>query len=176
MYIHASQMRGSTHPVDMFFLRPPMEGIEGRSDTIRITATLRREEDRYLFTGHLATSVGLACALCNSVSQQVVELDFSLRYGLTGRTGSPSVGLPEDHELTTEECDMAELDDQGRIDLTRFSKDQIYLSLPLQPRCRRDCRGLCSLCGTDLNNGTCACTLPVSDPHLAALAQLRNRF
>ena len=116
-----------------------MEGTEGCYEPIRITAILCREDDCYGFAGHLATSVGLACALCNTVFRQVVELDFSLRYRPSGGAQSPSATLPEDHGLTPDECDMEELDDQGRIDLINFSQDQIYLALPLQPRCRLLC-------------------------------------
>ncbi len=176
MYIHASQMRGSTRPVEASFPQPAMEGTEGRHKPIRITAILRREDDRYGFAGHLATSVGLACALCNTVFRQVVELDFSLRYRPAGSTQLSTATLPEDHELTPGECDVEQLDDQGRIDLISFSRDQIYLALPLQPRCRENCRGLCSQCGTDLNTATCACAIRPPDPRLAALAELRKRF
>ncbi len=108
--------------------------------------------------------------------RQVVELDFSLRYRPAGSTQLSTDTLPEYHELTPGECDVEQLDDQGRIDLISFSRDQIYLALPLQPRCRENCRGLCSQCGTDLNTATCACAIRPPDPRLAALAELRKRF
>ena len=176
MHIHASHMRGSTRPVETSFPRPAMEGTARRHEPIRITAILRREDDWYGFSGHLATSVGLACSLCNNLFRQVVEIDFSLRYRPAGSAQPPSATLPEDHELAPEERDMEELDDQGRIDLISFSRDQIYLALPLQPRCREDCNGLCSQCGIDLNTATCACAFRSPDPRLAALAEIRKRF
>jgi uncharacterized protein len=153
-----------------------MEGTEGRDEPVRIIATLRCEDDCYRFAGHLATSAGLACALCNNVFSQVYEIDFSLRYTPGGNSPDPSASLPEERELPPEECDVEALDDQGRIDLMSFTRDQIYLALPLQPRCREDCRGLCSRCGNDLNHVTCACSSPAPDPRLAPLAELRNRF
>lgn len=176
MYIETSQMRGSYRPVDISFPRADMAGTESCHEPVRIKAILRREADRYRFEGHLATQVGLSCALCNRVSDQVVEIDFSLVYCQPNTDCSPSGTLPEDHELTAEECDMEVLDPKGRLDLLSFSRDQIYLALPFQPRCREDCAGLCSQCGADLNDSTCACSFPSLDPRLAALAEIRNNF
>ncbi len=175
MYIHASKMRGSAHPVEESFPRPAMDGIEGKHEPIRITATLQREDEYYRLAGRLATRVELGCARCSNVLEQAVELEFSLKYGMAGSTLSQAAVLAEDHELTHDDCNIEELDDQGRIDLISLSRDQIYLALPLQPLCREDCLGLCSQCGSDLNNKACACAMSEPDPRLAALAELRNR-
>ncbi|MCR4962527.1 MAG: DUF177 domain-containing protein [Firmicutes bacterium] len=50
------------------------------------------------------------------------------------------------------------------IDITQEILTEIYLSLPMQPLCRPDCRGLCPVCGQDLNNGSCACKGEQIDP------------
>lgn len=34
-------------------------------------------------------------------------------------------------------------------------RDAVLLDLPLRPLCRPDCRGLCAVCGGDLNTGAC---------------------
>jgi uncharacterized protein len=43
----------------------------------------------------------------------------------------------------------------GRADLEPPLRDAVLLSLPSLPVCRPDCRGLCSVCGADLNTGSC---------------------
>jgi uncharacterized protein len=45
----------------------------------------------------------------------------------------------------------------GTIDLEPMARDLIGLELPTSPLCRPDCKGLCSRCGADLNEGPCAC-------------------
>ena len=40
--------------------------------------------------------------------------------------------------------------------------------------CREDCKGLCSRCGANLNDGECDCK-PERDPRLAVLEQLLGR-
>jgi uncharacterized metal-binding protein YceD (DUF177 family) len=54
------------------------------------------------------------------------------------------------------------------IDLTQAVVDQVVLALPLQPRCRDACKGLCPCCGYDLNLGQCGCADDQGDPRLAA--------
>ena len=41
-------------------------------------------------------------------------------------------------------------------DLEPPLRDAVLLALPLRPVCRPDCRGLCAVCGADLNTGPCS--------------------
>jgi len=43
------------------------------------------------------------------------------------------------------------------LDLLPMVRDAVHLAVPIAPRCRPDCRGLCPDCGADLNKGPCAC-------------------
>lgn len=42
-----------------------------------------------------------------------------------------------------------------QIDLAGPATDELALSMPPAPVCRNDCRGLCPICGTDLNEDPC---------------------
>ena len=58
----------------------------------------------------------------------------------------------------------AECEDLGGLrgnwlDLLPMVRDAIHLAVPIAPRCRPDCLGLCSVCGADLNKGQCSCAL-----------------
>ncbi len=35
--------------------------------------------------------------------------------------------------------------------------ESILMEIPIRRLCREDCRGLCGICGCDLNNGECGC-------------------
>jgi uncharacterized protein len=41
------------------------------------------------------------------------------------------------------------------VDLTEVLRDLIMLALPGKHLCREDCRGLCPVCGADLNVQDC---------------------
>jgi uncharacterized protein len=43
------------------------------------------------------------------------------------------------------------------LDLLPMVRDAIHLAVPIAPRCRPDCRGLCPDCGADLNREPCRC-------------------
>ena len=43
------------------------------------------------------------------------------------------------------------LDNEGRLELSGWARDALVLALPARLLCRDDCRGLCSVCGANLN-------------------------
>ena len=47
----------------------------------------------------------------------------------------------------------------------------ILLNIPMKFLCSEDCKGLCSYCGKNLNDGPCNCKKPV-DPRLEVLREL----
>lgn len=57
------------------------------------------------------------------------------------------------------------------LELSELICEDIVLSLPVRFLCNEDCKGLCSKCGKNLNNGPCDCKKEV-DPRLAALLTL----
>jgi uncharacterized protein len=59
------------------------------------------------------------------------------------------------------------------IDLDPIFREQILLALPSYPVCREECRGLCTVCGTNLNEKECGCVRHVPDPRWAGLAKVK---
>lgn len=45
--------------------------------------------------------------------------------------------------------------ENNRINLGPFLRDEIILSIPMKPLCDEECKGLCVICGADLNKSTC---------------------
>ena len=56
---------------------------------------------------------------------------------------------PEDPDLYSFEA--------STIELTDAVRDALLLELPMRVLCSEDCRGLCPVCGINLNKGTCTC-------------------
>jgi uncharacterized protein len=85
----------------------------------------------------------------------------------------PSVStLPgEEHNLGGDDLDVTYLE-EGRIDTDHLLRENLLLTLPVQPLCRADCRGLCPQCGVNWNLGTCQCEARPSDPRLGVLRKL----
>ncbi len=46
---------------------------------------------------------------------------------------------------------------QESIEISDELRQSLLLALPLKPLCQAECRGLCTRCGSNLNQATCAC-------------------
>lgn len=60
------------------------------------------------------------------------------------------------------------------IDLGRVLEDNIILNLPMKQVCSEDCKGLCPVCGNDLNVSECGCKGETIDPRMEILKNLFN--
>lgn len=58
------------------------------------------------------------------------------------------------------------------IDISEEVYSLLTLSIPIQLICSRECKGLCPVCGKNLNDGECACPDETGDMRLAPIAQL----
>lgn len=64
--------------------------------------------------------------------------------------------------------------EDGFIDLAPIVRDLSLLEVPIQVFCRPDCKGLCSQCGQNWNEGACDCEQDDIDPRFANLQSLLN--
>ena len=114
-------------------------------------------------------------------------------------TGKITVGIPCDRcleEVSTEipleierKLDM-KLTDEDRVNdldessyLTGMDLDvdqlvylEVLMSWPLKVLCREDCKGICSQCGKNLNDGPCGCVEGPKDPRMAAISDIFSKF
>lgn len=58
------------------------------------------------------------------------------------------------------------------LDLGEPIREHLILSVPEYPVCRAACRGLCPVCGTNLNESVCECDLSEPDDRWAPLREL----
>ena len=58
------------------------------------------------------------------------------------------------------------------LDLTPEVLKSLLLELPMKPLCSEKCKGLCSTCGRNLNEGDCECTGTDIDPRFNVLRDL----
>lgn len=52
----------------------------------------------------------------------------------------------------------------GMLDMDELATDDISLELPIRVVCSEDCKGLCPVCGVNLNKETCDCEVPTWTP------------
>ena len=71
-----------------------------------------------------------------------------------------------------EEFDKSEAVDE-LLDVTELLRDELLAGQPMKNLCREDCKGLCPVCGANLNEGECGCEKFFVDPRLAALKDFK---
>ena len=62
------------------------------------------------------------------------------------------------------------------IDLSEDVRQTVLLSVPLKLLCTENCKGLCPLCGRNLNSGTCTCTQGAVDTRWEQLIKLKKQI
>ncbi len=75
-------------------------------------------------------------------------------------------------ERFNEEDDELIVCQDASLELDDLIASDIFLELPITILCRDDCKGLCPICGTNLNESSCGCVTKQVDPRLAVLQQL----
>lgn len=74
--------------------------------------------------------------------------------------------------LNHEDNDSFVLLENYQLPLDALVEEDLILDQPSKVLCSDECRGLCPMCGKDLNEGACDCRRETVDPRLAALQQL----
>ncbi len=72
-----------------------------------------------------------------------------------------------------EEINPADIIDET-LDITELIKDTLVAGQPIQNLCKADCKGLCPVCGKNLNDGVCNCNRFCVDPRLAPLLNFKS--
>lgn len=99
-------------------------------------------------------SVRLTCSRCLSPFQKALDLSCEAKFV------EKSDAAPAAEE---EEVEVFAL--HGKLcDLDEMVRHEIVLCLPMKPLCSERCKGLCPVCGKNLNEGDCGCPKPDEPP------------
>lgn len=108
--------------------------------------------------GKLGSTVLMHCTKCDGEFTRDFEVNFSERFLRVSEREA------EELECYSYTGETLILDDMLR--------DLILLNAPMYGLCKPDCKGLCPVCGANLNNTQCSCTLPDESNPFAALKGL----
>ncbi len=125
---------------------------------------VNRENKSLLIHGEADLDVGIPCSRC-------------LKEVVTG------LRIPIDKELTIEASGVAGEEPEDTVylegsglDTDRLVYGEILMNWPMKVLCREDCKGICRVCGADLNEGDCGCQRTVPDPRMASIQDIFNKF
>lgn len=164
--------RSATVTADVYRLAPELteSGVQEADEQPELSGRVRLilTGDGILVQGDLSTEIILPCSRC--LEPVVVPIDVELEEVFT-----PTIDIITGQTIKPEEDDRALwIDEHHILDLSEVLRQDVLVAVPMHPVCREDCRGLCSTCGQNLNEGNCNCA-PEPDPRWATLAALLNQ-
>ena len=157
------------------------EGFKLKSAS-KFHASFKRVSGRVLMTGSFDVTVVAPCKRC----VDEVEVTVPVRFELNLVPKAPrrrDEDENEDERADSNDGESAgtfqltdvetETFDGKTIDLDPIIREQVLLALPVSVLCREDCKGLCTICGQELNVRECGCEQKVVDPRLLVLKDIK---
>ncbi|OFX20093.1 MAG: hypothetical protein A2V77_21645 [Anaeromyxobacter sp. RBG_16_69_14] len=145
-----------------------------------VDARLTRMERRVLFEGRARATLAAPCGRCLSPAEVEVPVDIQMTFVPDEEVRTRGEDAEDDRPNTRVKRRFAaeavnEETYSGKvIDLHPVVREQLLLALPGYPVCQEGCKGLCSVCGANLNERECGCDRRVLDPRWAGLEKLKK--
>ncbi len=169
MHLDLTQLREGR--LEGTFRIPPddalVQGLDGRLlEPLRLDVELTDPtHGTFILTGRLSVSIEEPCRRCLEPVREEVEKRFRVVYKEPGREARAS-DEPADEDIVWIEPGARTIEFDGRV------RELVFLETDRFPLCRPECRGLCPICGQDLNVGRCDCEFETVDHRWSALASL----
>ncbi len=123
-------------------------------DEMVVEGTVRADEGSILADVKYSIQLAFQCGRCLKDLKKAIN-------------GSLLIDLTND--------DLAEdLVIHHQLELRPALEDDLHLNMPMQVLCEDDCKGLCPMCGVDLNIDQCDCNDDKVDPRLESLKNFFN--
>ena len=110
------------------------------------------------FSGTVKAELSFLCDRCGEWFDMPLEFEFS--------------------EILKKELDNREEGDENpdvifyegsNVDIDPIIYNNLFMNFPSKRLCSENCKGLCSVCGANLNEGECGCKEEVTDPRFDIL-------
>lgn len=125
------------------------------------------EDHRLRITGTCRLTVDIPCDRCLTAVPVEFDLDFRRE------VESPAPGTVSEE---TDELDESNYIDGYHLDVDRLLYNEILVGWPMKVLCSESCKGICSICGQNLNEGACGCEDMGFDPRMSVIRDVFKNF
>lgn len=132
---------------------PPDLGLLKFEGTLQVSRT----SEGLLCQGEFQGFVSATCGRCLVDTEQFLTTTFAELFTFQSH-------IQDDTELVYPE--------DGQIDFAPIVREYLLLEVPINPVCKTDCKGLCPICGNNLNHDVCDHGLEPIDPRMVVLQKL----
>ena len=130
-----------------------------------VTLHIRNEENAaVLITGTVDLEVLIPCGRCLEDVPTPIHFDIDKKLRI------------EEEQLVDEDMEEVDYLIGFELDVDKLVYAEILVNWPMKVLCKDDCKGICKVCGMNLNKGTCSCQKTELDPRMAAIQDIFNKF
>ena len=130
-----------------------------------IQLQIRNEENKRVFIDSTVDFEALIpCGRCLEEVQTSIHFDIHKTLNIM------------DKSLVDEEMDETDYLIGFELDVDKLVYAEILVNWPMKVLCKDDCKGICKVCGMNLNKGACDCQRTELDPRMAAIQDIFNKF
>ena len=116
--------------------------------------------------GSITVDVHNGCARCLEGLEENFDADFELFF-----QPMETIARNEEKQISQDDNDIGFYEESG-IELIDVVREQLQLWLPMRILCREECKGICALCGANLNQTDCDCREEFVDPRWDSLRHM----
>ena len=116
-------------------------------------------------TGEADLLLDIPCDRC----LEPVKVPFSLHF-------MKNVNLQESEDASDDEMDEKNYIDGYNLDVDKLLYNEILIGWPMKILCSEDCKGICNVCGQNLNKGSCDCEDTSLDPRMSVIRDVFKNF
>lgn len=149
------------------------EDVEAETGGVAGRAAFRLRVDKagteVRLRGTIEARLSLDCSRCLEHFERELSLPVDLVF-----LPAEDVGRVEGRELARDELNTG-FYRGDEIDLAELTGEQVLLGIPMKPLCSESCKGICPVCGTNLNERACGCARQTGDERMQALKKYFER-
>lgn len=170
MKINLSEILSNPSVIKNYTVDPELAKIKLRRSSYEVShnepfvLTLSKAENTLSVSGETVIRLLIPCDRC----LEDVENTFHIVIHRSVNLNTTSDGI--------DDVDERSFIDGYMLDVDKLITDEIVVALPTKVLCKEDCKGLCSICGTNLNVHTCDCSRESLDPRMAAIQDIFRDF
>lgn len=123
-----------------------------------------------LVEGNIKVAFSIPCDRCLQSVNVPLNVAFTHQVISPEKEDATSEETSNDKAFDEEQCFVSGYE----LDTDALINNEILINMPVKVLCREDCKGICPVCGKNLNEGDCGCDTFVPDPRMAAIKDIFN--
>jgi len=143
------------------------------ADKCSARVDLYRTGENVSLNGEMHLELKPICGRCSLEYEDTMEIPLARHLApYFAMPGQKDADLEEEIELNAEDMEFSFYHNE-EMNLSEILSEELLLALPLNFVCQEECKGLCTVCGANLNQASCECRIENDYSPFAALKNFK---